>query len=146
MTDNEIIKALECCSEAELKEDCEKLKCPFFDNESYNCMNVDDENAMYIYSLDLINRQKAEIDDLKQDTIPKLEWALKRANEIGISLERENQELKAEIERLKRPLKKLSEIGYCHNFQLERSDLVKWIYDVCDVIKVAKEMTEGENV
>ncbi len=49
---------------------------------------------------------------------------------------------KEEIEGLKEPLKKLSKIGYCHNFQLERSDLVSWIYAVCDVIKVAKEMTE----
>ena len=67
MTDNEIIKALECCCEAELKEDCEKLKCPFFDNESYNCVNVDDENAMYRYSLDLISRQKAEILELEAE-------------------------------------------------------------------------------
>lgn len=64
MTDKEIIKALECCCEAELKVDCQKLKCPFFDNEIYNCMNVDDENAMYRYSLDLINRQQAEIERL----------------------------------------------------------------------------------
>ena len=65
MTDNEIIKALECCSEAVFKEDCKKLKCPFFDNEIYDCMNVDDENAMHRYSLDLINRQKAEIERLQ---------------------------------------------------------------------------------
>lgn len=65
MTDNEIIKALECCSEAIFKEDCEKLKCLFFDNEIYNCMNVGDESAMHRYSLDLIARQKAEIERLK---------------------------------------------------------------------------------
>jgi hypothetical protein len=52
---------------------------------------------------------------------------------------------KAEVERLKEPLRKLSEIGYCHNFQLERSDLVSWIYAVCDVIKVANKLTEGDN-
>lgn len=67
MTDAEIIKALECCCEAELKEDCKKLKCPFFDNEIYNCMNVDDENAMCRYSLDLISRQKAEIEKLQKE-------------------------------------------------------------------------------
>lgn len=67
MTDNEIIKALECCSEAIFKEDCIKLKCPFFDNEIYNCMNVDDEDAMHRYSLDLINRQKAEIERLNSE-------------------------------------------------------------------------------
>lgn len=67
MTDKEIIKALECCIEAELTEDCKKLKCPFFDNEIYNCMNVGDENAMYRYSLDLINRQQAEIERLNKE-------------------------------------------------------------------------------
>ena len=66
MTDNEIIKALECCCEAELKEDCRKLKCPFFDNESQNCMNVDDEDAMNRFALSLINRQKAEIERLNE--------------------------------------------------------------------------------
>ena len=67
LTDSEIVKALECCCEAELKEDCEKLKCPFFDNETYNCMNVDDENAMYRYARDLINRLHAENERLKDD-------------------------------------------------------------------------------
>lgn len=73
MTDNEIIKALECCCEAELKVDCQKLKCPFFDNEIYNCMNVDNENAMYRYSLDLINRKCAENEALiaGQETMSK---------------------------------------------------------------------------
>ena len=52
--------------------------------------------------LDLINRQQAEIDDLKRDTIPRLQNALKRANEIGMNLEKENQELKTEIEKLKK--------------------------------------------
>ena len=65
LTDAEIIKALECCCEAELKEDCKKLKCPFFDNENYNCMNVDDEVAMYRHALDLINRLQAENERLK---------------------------------------------------------------------------------
>ena len=66
LTDSEIVKALECCCEAEIKEDCEKLKCPFFDNEFYNCMTVDDEDAMYRYALDLINRLQAENERLKK--------------------------------------------------------------------------------
>ena len=67
MTDNEIIKALECCCEAELNEDCKKLKCPFFDYEIDNCTNVGDMDAMYRFALDLINRQKAEIERLKAE-------------------------------------------------------------------------------
>ena len=65
MTDNEIIKALECCCEAELNEDCKKLKCPFFDYELDNCTNEGDMDAMYRFALDLINRQKAEIKRLQ---------------------------------------------------------------------------------
>lgn len=94
MTDSEIIKALECCM------DCDCKNCPC-QTEDGHCLDLDEGLI-----LDLINRQKAE------------------------------------IERLKEPLQKLSEIGYCHNFQLERSDLVSWIYDVCSVIKAVKEMTE----
>jgi hypothetical protein len=69
MTDNEIIKALECCCEAELNEDCEKMKCPLFDNEMCNCMNMGDENALYRYALDLINRQQAENKELKTENL-----------------------------------------------------------------------------
>ena len=32
---------------------------------------------------DTINRQKAEIDDLKRDTVPKLQYGLQRANKYG---------------------------------------------------------------
>lgn len=49
----------------------------------------------------LINRQQAELTELKENHIPKVEAALKRANEIGRSVDLENEQLKAEIERLK---------------------------------------------
>ena len=52
----------------------------------------------YIYQLYF--EQQAEIDDLKRDTVPKLQDSLNRANKSGIKLERENARLKAEIERL----------------------------------------------
>jgi hypothetical protein len=51
MTDNEIIKALECCK----KDDCDN--CP---NDFGNCYA-----NLAGYALDLINRQKAEIERLK---------------------------------------------------------------------------------
>ena len=52
MTDNEIVKALECC----IKDDCDN--CPdTFGNCEHNAMR----NA-----LDLINRQKAEIEMLRE--------------------------------------------------------------------------------
>ena len=52
MTDNEIIKALECCKTGD---DCKG--CPYYVNELYNCGEHFNEDV-----LDLINRQKAEID------------------------------------------------------------------------------------
>ena len=103
MTDNEIIKALECCG---INTCCSG--CPYHD-VSFCQDNVDRD------VLSLINRQKAEIselqhriseletelDDLKRDDLPRCKDALRRANEIGMGLEKENQELKAEIESLK---------------------------------------------
>ncbi len=62
--------------------------------------------------LDLINRQKAEIDDLKRDTIPKLEESLKRANKYGLEADRENEKLKAEIERIEKIQKPTETSGF----------------------------------
>lgn len=53
MTDNEIIKALECCSNA-VGEKCKE--CPI----NKNCLEVELNKE----ALDLINRQKAEIKEL----------------------------------------------------------------------------------
>ena len=49
-----------------------------------------------------INRQQAEIDDLKRDAIPKLQYSLTRANKYGVDADKENEQLKAEIERLQK--------------------------------------------
>ena len=56
MTDNEIIKALEYCEDSAYT-DKHCLKCPYC-NESY-CLD-----KMMADALNLINRQKAEIDEL----------------------------------------------------------------------------------
>ena len=55
MTDNEIIKALECCANGKC------FECGFFDeaSEEEPCQDVATRNA-----LSLINRQKAEIERL----------------------------------------------------------------------------------
>ena len=58
MTDNEIIKALECCL---AKENCEVVsceKCPL--EKRYECTDI-----MFHETIDLINRQQAEIDRYK---------------------------------------------------------------------------------
>ena len=61
MTDNEIIKALECCllSNEQQCEQCEK--CPLDETFEMICQNL-----LAYHALDLINRQKAEIEWLKQ--------------------------------------------------------------------------------
>ena len=40
MTDNKIVKALECCSKAEIYDDCKKMKCPLFLGLSMGCKYV----------------------------------------------------------------------------------------------------------
>lgn len=64
MTDKETITALDCCTKADRQYDCIRLHCPYYDaeNEKFNCV---ENNALCANALDLINRQKAEIEDLK---------------------------------------------------------------------------------
>ena len=93
MTDADIIKALECCVTID---GCKK--CP----RGKNGKICKDYNEFIRAILDLINCQKAEIDDLKRDTIPKLLATLERANRYGIDADKENERQKAEIERLKK--------------------------------------------
>lgn len=71
-TDDEVIKALECCIKAETWGDCEALRCPASTKQGcYFYLRTDDdyENTIYVEmfkdALDLINRQKAEIERLR---------------------------------------------------------------------------------
>ena len=56
MTDNEIVKAMVCCMN---DKPCAENNCPF-----YRTVCENDLHAIERYALDLINRQKAEIDNL----------------------------------------------------------------------------------
>ena len=58
-TDEDVIKALECCSEPSTKT-CKELQCPL--NEKCE-RNLD---SLERFALDLINRQKAEIERLQK--------------------------------------------------------------------------------
>ena len=60
LTDNEIIKALECCSN---DKPCSENKCPFYESACEN-----DLHAVEKYALDLINRLQAENERLLQKT------------------------------------------------------------------------------
>ena len=62
MTDEQIIRALECCASESSDKACNG--CPF--NEAKMCDK--DRFALEKYTLSLINRQKAEIEKLKADS------------------------------------------------------------------------------
>ena len=61
MTDNDIIKALEHCASSTTSEACNG--CPLFSTTI--CTEM--ENGLQIYALNLINRQKAEIEQWKEE-------------------------------------------------------------------------------
>jgi hypothetical protein len=56
MDDNDIIKAFECCSNAETITDCGI--CPYYKKGCLDKVHAD--------AIDLINRQKAEIEELRK--------------------------------------------------------------------------------
>ncbi|MBE7053456.1 MAG: hypothetical protein E7391_04185 [Ruminococcaceae bacterium] len=58
MKDNEIIKALECCR------DCKCKECPCYNKETGGCKEIDEQDI-----LDLINREKEEIERLQSDNV-----------------------------------------------------------------------------
>ena len=114
MTDEQIIKALECVSGKIMY--CRN--CPY--TARYTMSKCREQCAKD--ALDLINRRQQEIrqlhiklDDYERDIVPKLKYSLERANKYGsetdaenIRLLKENENLisdltsaKAEIERLK---------------------------------------------
>lgn len=96
MTDNEIIKALERMTE----EDPEGFSSEILDLINRQKQAIADERAKGDICAEVIKRQDKELDGLKRDTIPKLEDALKRANKYGVTTDKENEQLRTEIEKL----------------------------------------------
>ena len=73
LTDEEIIKAAECCIRSTSSNDCENLNCPAY--QDLGCYFMDRSTEYYPESLiqeigksvlDLINRQKARIKELEE--------------------------------------------------------------------------------
>lgn len=92
MIDNEIIVPLKCLVMNE--SDCRHCKLK----------DKNDKCQKFLYSdvlglIDENNQLQAELDDLKRDTIPKLQSSLERANRYGLQLEEENKMFKAEFTR-----------------------------------------------
>lgn len=100
MTDNEIIKALECCSKAHGVRDCISLNCPLFDKERHLYLCIHGDTDLFGISLDLITRQKAEIEKLKQDN--------KEYHEANLVIAYQRNQRDEEIQELHRQLNGLN--------------------------------------
>ena len=94
MTDNEIIKALECCNGW----DGRCLNCPL-NREGTNC-----KEKLNSYALDLINRQKEEIKELKDilEKVPTNAYDLQVEASEKLENQIKSEAIKEFAERLKR--------------------------------------------
>ena len=121
MTDNEIIKVFECCTKS--RHFC-NAECPFFEN----C----DRTKMSMVALDLINRQKAEIDELREIIFTDRTEAIKKLKAEAV---------KEFAERLK---KEMADKKYKYVTETNYSKTVNVVIDVCIVStdNLVKEMTE----
>lgn len=128
MTDEQIIKALECCVKTEFISDC--AKCEMF---AFDCKDILIENA-----LDLINRQKAEIERMENQSTLLLKKKCKDINTARKIIK--SEAIKDFAERLKRTSIGL-EIGDDKKFKMTVVSTVA----IDNLVKeMAKEMTEGE--
>ena len=134
MTDKDIIKALECCSKAHGVRDCISLNCPLFDKERHLYLCIHGDTDLFGISLDLINRQKAEIDN-SNHIIKMLN------NNIGDMLERQPKLLECAEKHVKKVIKEFAERLKIYSCRLKDG------HDMVDVIcidNLVKEMV-GEN-
>ena len=111
MTDEQIIKALECCAYWESDKSCED--CPE-NTYGFGC-----GNKLAKHSLDLINRQKAEIEELYSDKII-AETHEKAAKDLCVDCAKQHEEAKAEIKRLKERISYLEESIDCSRKEYNR--------------------------
>jgi predicted nuclease with TOPRIM domain len=108
MTDNEIIRALECCSKSSWLNDCEG--CPCYD-ETEDIQTSECQERLMKNALDLINRQKAELDKLAEEYG---ELIIEKDELFDIA-----EKQKAEIERLEKDSKRLKKV------QMQLDDAMK---------------------
>ena len=132
MTDNDIIKALECCTSQDGSHPC--TDCPCWDDDKSDCNGLDWKDVA-----SLVNRQKAEIDRLT------LEYAgfkadVKHFADIGkMYSEVRSDAIREFAERLQRK----SYITKPYAF-LAPKDTKFEMVDVCDIDNLVKEMTEDK--
>ncbi len=135
MTDNEIIKALECCCSEEIQ--CRNCPLPQNVKDGLECGTVIAKEC-----LDLINRQKAEIED-KEETIQFADNEIKKLNAEIYGLKTANEKMyeagkeqEAEIERLKYKVNKWKE-NY-ESSQVVVGDFREIIYKQAKNLETAK--------
>ena len=132
MTDEQIIKALECCA-TDKTDDC--FQCPY-DNIVYKPGNGGCVNRCRKDALDLINRKKAEIErlnvELKAMRGAVYSYKLESERLLQILQQAQSKAIKEFAELLKR---KIWHSGWCN---LERTITPEIITNL------AKEMTEVE--
>ena len=136
MTNSEIIKVLECCSSARTVDDCEKSGCPC-SADPKTCVFADNQTIQRVIdvSLDLINRQKAEIERLKMECID-AKFTKYKAEFKEFKAEIEAEAIKQFAERLKYTLiinNEHNTVMFDYDFTLETID------------NLAKEMVGDNN-
>lgn len=130
MTDNEIIKALECCT-SEITREVNCTNCPMLGTR--DCMTELKKNA-----LDIINRQKEEIEKLQSDhssmqsTLAKMSLVVEQAKQEAV---------KEFAERLQDKLATNVTVEYETN-----DGFLRDVYDITEthiaINELVKEMTE----
>ena len=131
MTDNEIIKALECCSKYPEEQDCSE--CPL-NSRGADCLDFE----LGKFVLDLINRQKEEIERLKTENKDISEQF--RILDVECErLEKANEKQKAEIERLNSPYEMQVEASK----KLENSIKAEAVKEFAERLKKKAVMVRG---
>lgn len=148
MTDNEIIKALECCIDSSHFGDCFELGCPIASADG--CDAYEDDKLLKS-ALDLITRQKAEIERLGTAT----EEAVACYNRMESLYHIKCVELKvAKAEAIKEFAERVSEMitevynkhifGYSDLSDKEKDAVINFSDDVSSGVEnLVKEITEG---
>lgn len=135
MTDEQIIKALECCSTDVQENPCPK--CAFYNK--HRCSTL-----MLNAASDIINRQKVKIKSLKQIINEQDKEVLKLQNRIIFWRKDLNyQPEKIKSEAIKEFVEKLKKHSFVDNLSLDGKETAY----VDDIDNLVKEMTEDkENV
>jgi hypothetical protein len=146
LTDNEVIKALECCASSNTSIACKG--CPF--DESGVC--CEQENAVLKVALVLINRQKTEIDilirkhDSLLDEISEMDAEIERLNAVSEICGDCHKQYAEKIERAKsEAIKEFAERLKKKTYPFPCAIGVENAVTIRAINNLVKEMTEGKD-